>query len=703
MMRSKGWTDDSEWIGRAGPIPFQIALATCGILALELALIRWTAGQIRSFAYFNNLVLIAAFLGMGLGVALGRRRGGLMHWTLPGLLPLALVLGLAEPLGLVRLRFPDPSIHLWGAEQDVADLVPLLINFGIFLTLIAGLIGVFVCAGSAVGCLFPRLPALRAYRADLLGSLVGVLAVTAATAASFGPAVWLTLGVLPFAWLSRRPLALLAGLAVIALGGYSQLGAVYSPYNRIDLFREADSLRLEVNRDFHQFMHDLSDRGMAAATHPDRARHLRGVYELPFSLGTRRGAALVVGAGTGNDVAAALREGYERVVSVDIDPQIIALGRELHPERPYSDPRTEAVVDDARAYFESRRGEVFDAVVFGLLDSHAMFTALSTLRLDNYVYTEQGIRAAWRHVAPEGHLAVSFSVFAGPWIFDRLYWTIARATGREPIALEHRMHYGCTFIVPGPAARLDLDGVGYPRGTPTLPASLVRTTSDDWPFLYVRPGVFPWGYVVVLGFLLAIAAVATPRAFGRAALGADFDLVLFLMGAAFLLIETRGVTALSLLFGSTWLVNAAVFAGILAMALVGNEAVIRLRSTQPLPWLLGLLASVALLWALPPSALTGLPIVARGVVGGLINGLPVGFAGVVVSMLLARSKNPTASLGSNLLGAVVGGCLEYLSMVAGLRALALLAFALYGGAFLAAWHRGLLAAGRPPAKESPAS
>jgi len=159
---TKGWTDDSEWIDRAGPIPLQIALATFGILALELALIRWTAGQMRAFAYFNNLVLIAAFLGMGLGVALGRRRAGLMHWTLPGLLPLALVLGLAEPLALIRLRFPDPSIHLWGAEQSVAGVIPLLINFGIFLTLIAGLIGVFVCAGSAVGCLFPRLTALRA-------------------------------------------------------------------------------------------------------------------------------------------------------------------------------------------------------------------------------------------------------------------------------------------------------------------------------------------------------------------------------------------------------------------------------------------------------------------------------------------------------------------------------------------------------------
>jgi hypothetical protein len=242
--------------------------------------------------------------------------------------------------------------------------------------------------------------------------------------------------------------------------------------------------------------------------------------------------------------------------------------------------------------------------------------------------------------------------------------------------------------VPRPGVRLHLEGVTYPRVGPSQPLKQVLTTSDDWPFLYVRPGVFPWGYVLVLAFILALAAVSTPLAFGRRALGSDFDPVLFLMGAGFLLIETRGVTALSLLFGSTWVVNAAVFAGILLMALVANEAVWRLRPTRVDPWFGGLAVSVLLLWAVPPSALSPLPVLARGVLGGLINGLPVAFAGVIVSILLARSRNAAASLGSNLLGSVVGGCLEYLSMVAGLRALALLALGLYLAAYLVARRRG---------------
>jgi hypothetical protein len=672
------------WWEHAGPLPFQTALVTFGILALELALIRWSAGQIRAFAYFSNLVLIGAFLGMGLGLALGRRYPQLVQATLPALVIISLALALAEPLHLVHLSFPDPAVHLWGAEFSAEAGIRVL-HLTVFLALVGGIIGVFIFAGSALGVLFSRQATLEAYRYDLVGSLLGVAAMTCATAAGGGPGVWLTLGVLPFIWICRRPLAVASGVFAVALGVFSGQHAVFSPYNRIDIERQGSDFVLAVNRDFHQYMHDLSDSRLAATPPESKAdvARLRAIYDLPFTLGSQRSRALVVGAGTGNDVEAALRVGYSKVVSVDIDGRIIELGRRLHPERPYDDSRVEPVVDDARAYFR-RRVEPFDVVVFGLLDSHAMFSSLSSLRLDNYVYSEEGIRAAWRDVGPTGYMAISFSVFAGPWMADRLYWTITRATGREPIAFLHGMHHGAAFIVPSDGARLDFSGVDFPRIGPSVPLQQVRTTSDDWPFLYVRPGIFPWGYVLVLLALATVARVATPYAFGRTTLGADFDTVLFLMGAAFLLIETRGVTTLSLLFGSTWIVNAAVFGGVLVMALIANEAVLRLRPQKLGPWFAGLLASVALLWLFPLSTLNGLGVVERGVLGGLINALPVAFAGVIVSTRLSQSRNPSAALGSNLLGSVIGGCLEYLSMMVGLRALVLLALALYLAALLVA-------------------
>jgi hypothetical protein len=180
--------------------------------------------------------------------------------------------------------------------------------------------------------------------------------------------------------------------------------------------------------------------------------------------------------------------------------------------------------------------------------------------------------------------------------------------------------------------------------------------------------------VLITGFF------AVRGAFGGRALRRSFDLPLFLMGTAFLLLETRGVTNLSLLFGSTWIVNTAVFSGVLILALIANLFVLARPPRSPLPWFVPLGLSVLFLHVFRVEALNELPLLERGLIGGLLTGLPIGLAGIIVSSLLARSADAAASLGSNLLGALLGGCLEYLSMATGLKALLILALILYAGA-----------------------
>jgi hypothetical protein len=671
--------DDAWYQSRRGPLEVQIGLATFGILALELALIRWISGQVRLLAYFNNLILIGCFLGMGTGLLLAKRRPGLVHLTLPALLLLAVPLTFSVELGLVSLPFPDRAVHLWGADVGMSSVGQLVGVVAVILSLFLAVVAVFVCAGAALGVLLARLPNLRAYSADLVGSLLGVLAVAVVTALGTTPPVWLLLGGLPFAWLSRRFTSLLALAGTVALSAHSIGGATYSPYNRIDVDRGMDPITVAVNRDFHQYMHDLSN-----ADGDDLRGRVRLMYDIPFRLGEAKGRALIAGAGTGNDVQAALRNGFASVSSVEIDGRILELGRRLHPERPYSDPRVVPVVNDARAFFEQYDGPGFDVIAYGLVDSHAMFSALSTLRLDNYLYTEEGLRSAWRHVAKGGLLSVNLSFIGGPWMASRLYWTLAGATGTRPFVVAHGLHGAATLV----AARAP-EGLHWERVAPfphVLPdeatARGVLKTSDDWPFLYLQPRVFPTGYVLVLACVLALAFVLVSRSLGPGGFARGFDAPLFLMGAAFLLLETRGVTSLSLLFGSTWIVNAAVFSGVLVMALAANLFVERARPASVLPAFGLLVLALVLLWLIDVSALNRQPLVARGLVGGLLNALPVGCAGVIVSTLLARSTNLAASLASNLLGSVVGGCLEYLSMYTGLRALVLLALSLYLGALL---------------------
>jgi hypothetical protein len=174
----------------SGSVRFRLALCTFAILGLEIALIRWISGQIRIFAYFANLVLLAAFLGMGLGLAIGRKRPFLVRAALPMLAVLSAILAFSGELHLMRIRFPDPSILLWGAETSfslLAFLRGILVVGGLFWLVTL----VFLLAATPVGWLFDHLPPLSAYSADLLGSLFGVVAMTTLAVLSTNPIYWI--------------------------------------------------------------------------------------------------------------------------------------------------------------------------------------------------------------------------------------------------------------------------------------------------------------------------------------------------------------------------------------------------------------------------------------------------------------------------------------------------------------------------------
>src|SRR5260221_5110502 len=219
-----------------------LALATFGILALELALIRWMSGQIRIVAYFQNFVLIAAFLGMGLGVALGKRRPRLAYACLPLLAVLSVLLAFSDDLGLMYFRFPDPTIALWGGEVGGTGALAFAKATVAVVALFWAVTAIFICAGAPVGALFAELPPLVAYSADLLGSLAGVIVMTTLAALGTSPPFWIAAGSLPFVWLARgSPRALvgtgLAAVAAIALAAVSIDSAEFSPYNALDIKR----------------------------------------------------------------------------------------------------------------------------------------------------------------------------------------------------------------------------------------------------------------------------------------------------------------------------------------------------------------------------------------------------------------------------------------------------------------------------------
>jgi len=651
---------------------------TFSILALELTLIRWMSQQIRVFAYFNNLLLIAAFLGIGVGAALSRYSKPLIRLFLPSLFLLAIVLRFAQPLGLMFLSFPDRAISMWGAEGLKADET-FAENTVLIALLFCWVAWLFVCLGARLAELFEQLPPLRAYSIDLAGSLLGVIAAVSLAAVGTSPPWWIAAAALPvLLWHSRGWPSAVAFAGAVVFAALSIESAQFSPYNRIDVQHTAGrEYVLSANRDQHQYIRDFT------ASHSEDA----ALYELPFQAPKRHETALVVGAGTGNDVAAALRSSYQHVDAVEIDPVIHAIGERLHPERPYSDPRVRSVITDARIFVDSTHA-TYDAVCFGLLDSHSMFSSMSTLRLDNYVYTTEALRNAWKHVREGGVMSISFLVFKQPFVAARMTRNLREATGTEPLVVRNRSGQTYVFLCgKGKDVPLAMRAAAF---TPVALDTNIRPSTDDWPFLYIRPDTFPKGYVVVLAIVLAIALIAVRAAYGAGFYSRRrFDLALFLFGAAFLLIETRSVTNLSLLFGSTWIVNAAVFAGVLIVAFAANAAVQRREVGLVAPMVLLLLA-LAADYALTPSDLAAWGLAFARTAGVILNVLPIGFAGILFSTLLRRSPDPVASLGSNLIGAVAGGVAEYASMIFGLRVMVIVAAVIYIAGFAVGRRQSLV-------------
>jgi hypothetical protein len=214
----------------------------------------------------------------------------------------------------------------------------------------------------------------------------------------------------------------------------------------------------------------------------------------------------------------------------------------------------------------------------------------------------------------------------------------------------------------------------------------VHPATDDWPFLYLNPQGRPVAYVVVLGLIVAASLVLIRSSFRRR--DSAFDWHMFFLGAAFMLVEMKSLAELSLLFGSTWLVNSAVIAGVLLMILAANGVVSYSPGTGP-AWRYGwLAASLLLSYALGVGWLNAWSFLGRAVVGALLASLPILFAGMVFATSFRRGRDASGALAANMFGALVGGVLEYVSLAFGIGSLTVLALGLYGLSWLTLAFRG---------------
>jgi hypothetical protein len=206
--------------------------------------------------------------------------------------------------------------------------------------------------------------------------------------------------------------------------------------------------------------------------------------------------------------------------------------------------------------------------------------------------------------------------------------------------------------------------------------------TDDHPFPYLLHRDIPTLYLSVLGAILLVTLLSVRLTGVRIKRTLRYT-DMFLMGAAFLLLETKSVIGFALYFGTTWLVNALVFIGVLLAVLAAVEVRRRLRQVNLLLLQFLLFATLAIAWLVPTDAVLSLPFPGRLAAAIALAFAPIFCANLLFSDRLAQAPDPTAAFGANLLGALTGGALEYLALVTGYQSLLLVVALLYLGACIA--------------------
>ncbi|HEY7382013.1 MAG TPA: hypothetical protein VH572_12450 [Gaiella sp.] len=639
----------------------RVFLGSALVLFLELVLIRWLGARVVHLSYFTNFVLLGSFLGVGLGFLLGRRR-----FTVAPYSPLVAA-GLVALVAVVPAQVDQRSDRLiYFTAVEPSGLPAWVMLPLVFVAVAACVMG----PAEIVGRGFRELAALEAYRLDLLGSLAGIGGFTVFAFLGVPPLVWgLVLVVLFTALLGTTRAVALAGAVLVAFfaGDLVSGETVWSPYYRITQhIGQLDgklAVQVVANGVPHQLARDAEGRL--------RDEPQYGVAYRRLAPGSP-GRVLVIGAGTGTDVAIALHEGAEHVDAVEIDPEILDIGRRRHPDRPYDDPRVTTYVDDGRAFLERTDGR-YDLILFALPDSLALVTGGGAVRLESYLFTREAMETVRRHLTVDGGFAM-YNFFREDWLIDRYAGTVAAEFGHEPCV--DRVQPGAGQAVISVARRAESQSCVTPAA-----AGRVQPATDDRPFPYFRGGALPSLYLFALAGILLTSLVAVRMLAGPFRSMRPYA-DLFCMGAAFLLLETKSVTTFALLFGTTWLVNAIVFAGVLLAVLLAVETTRRV-ATPPLTALYaGIVAALVLAYLVPNASLLSLPVAPRLLAAVALAFAPIYLANLAFAKRFAATGDAASAFGVNILGAMLGGCVEYVALVTGYRNLLLIAAFFYLAAFL---------------------
>ncbi len=684
----------------------RLLLVSVAGLYLEIVLIRWIGTEVKIFAFFQNLSLMVCFLGFGVGCFSSKKRGSLLV-SLAAITTLVAVFNLPfkpwhdflQSVSSILSYTPDAA--LWGTAHLKLS-PPAYYQFFISSLLVVALCLMLQCLamiplGRWVGYYLEAAPdTVTAYSVNLLGSLTGIWLLAILASFWLSPSYWfiaafvLILFARPFSWLSGLVACALLAITLLALRPANGDSVYWSPYQKLSVISVGDQ-QYTINVNNEGYMTIANESPGFLARNPDLASAYQdSSYDSFFQFAQSVNRVLVIGSGAGNDVAAALRHGASRVDAVEIDPLISTLGARLHPEQPYASPKVHLITNDARNFLRQSH-EKYDVIIFGLLDSHTEFSGYSNMRVDNYVYTEESFRDARRLLNNNGILILKFGV-RPPWTWmgQRFYAMLSHIFPHPPVT------YYCPQIAAQLSAAVFIESdssylwdkglsnqesaflSSHPPPFPLTVDHAPPPTTDDWPYVYHFGHSIPRAYFTVSAVILLMAFYLVGPFFAPKE---SSTWQFFLLGAGFLLMETQLVTRLALYFGTTWLVNCIALTGILTVLLLSNVYVKLRRPGNLGIYYAFLCVTLVANYGIPWTRVSG----SGTQVGILIcfaYCVPFFFAGVIFTESFRRFAGRSSAFGANMLGAVAGGLAQNLSFIIGMKALLLIAAAIYLGAAL---------------------
>jgi len=657
----------------------RIFLLSFAMLFFELLCIRWIPSYVRFLSYFNNFVLMASFLGIGLGMLTARRQ---RFWFPPFPL-MVLLLTIVVLWNKFDLHINSTEVLYYGAGEtqsaSAENYMVLPIIFGL-------VVACFIPLSRSFGQLFAQIQPLTAYTFDIIGSLVGIACFSVIAYFALPPLVWFLILVGLLLLLSARQTVIFTGITCLIsliIVTQMQIGAYWSPYYKILLHPAKQG----------GYIVDVNNAGGHQAMIPWQYKEpfYRRLYEL-FP-GPSFNHAMILGAGSGSDTATALAYGVKSITAVEIDPTIEQLGARFNPDHPYSDPRVKVVINDGRSFLQNDTGK-YDLIIFALPDSLTLTSSNTSLRLESFLLTEESIQAARARLSDNG-IIVFYNYYRQDWLVQKLANMAGHAFNQEPLVTTYGGWGRASVIMVGP--RLNTLPPGkfgpYHETQPTNPNTLnfigegyypltnATMATDDWPFLYLVDHSFPLIYILGL-LMVAVYAVGGTLLLAPRQTLRRFDWHMFFLGVAFMVLEVKSLTTFSLLFGSTWFVNSLVFFAILSSVLLAILVNSRLKIRRIGIWYALLFGVLVLNLVLPPEALLlGNPIL-RYLLASILAFTPVFLANIIFANSFRDSAAADISFASNLIGIMFGGSLEYFSMLFGHHWLLVLVIVFYGCAML---------------------